>query len=235
MASKLLRKDPQRLGLLRRKFLGDVRKEFAKIKSLVYQRIVTEDSFGLANVKPLSINTQWKYLSLDQQVDQFNMWLTLVFQAGILRRSPDGSPWFAKYVLDAYVKGATRAFADIHKMHRFTSLGAYNIKERQFLLMFRHNATGRAKEKIVVKRAAAQVESLMNPVLQNMPRIISLGLTRRVRPQVLATAVINEITGVKPPQGKLTVNAKKKKKGVGVFFAILVGIGAAVGALAALL
>lgn len=210
-----LKVDPQRLGMLRRVFLGAVRGEFKTLQSQLWEHVVTRDVFGLRDIKPLSFNTQWKYLSLDQQQTNFQQWLKQGFRQTLLRRDPNtNAPWISPYVQQAYHRGVVRSFGDTHRLRRTMRPEWYQAQEQQFLRMTLGTPQGHTKEKVVVNRAFDQLKGVTDDIMKNTSRIVTVGLTARVQPQVLALRLISEIKGIKTPVSKrksIVLNARKRR------------------------
>jgi len=204
-----MRVDPQRLAFLRRSFLAAIRGEFAKVQRDVWDTIVTQDMFGLKDVKPLSFNTQWKYLSLDQQVENFQGWMKNKFDTTLLRTNHSGRPWISKFVDIGYQRGILRSYQDTHRIRRAMRPEWYQAQEQQFLRSTLASLKGRGKQRLVTIRAADSLKGVTNKIRQNVTRIVSDGLPARTTPQVLAQRVIAELKGITPKKRGVVINARR--------------------------
>lgn len=207
------RMDPQRLGLLRRQFLGAVRREFVLLQSEIWNVVVTQDMFGLRDIKPLSMNTQWKYLSLDQQAENFQQTFKQALDHTLLKTGPDGRPWISKYIDTGYERGIQRTYSDTHRLRRTMQPQWYMAQQQQFLRSTLSSPQGRGKERLVTMRANDQLKGVTDSITQNLSRIVTVGLTTRVQPKVLGHRIILEIRGLTPkPQPRrksIVANAKR--------------------------
>lgn len=208
------RLDPQRLGLLRRQFLGALRKEFSRLQSSVWDQVVTQDSFGLRDIKPLSFNTRWKHLTLDQQVDNFKEFLSQEFNKTLLRTDPRSNEiWLGQFAKAGYQRGILRSYADTHRLRRALKPMWYQAQQQQFMRTVLASQEGRAKERVVVTRVADNVKGVADEISKNCTRILLQGLTQRLQPKALGHKLINEIKGIRQPlpnrRKSLVANARR--------------------------
>ena len=204
----LLRRDPQRLGLLRRQFLGELRKALALVKSRVWAAIVTDDLLGLRESVGFGAGDPLRYLPIDQRVAKFVDWLAGELSSVLLQQDGFGKQQFAKYAQQAYVKGGQRTFADIHRLRRALHPEQYSIRERQFIHQLTNSPAGRAKISAISQRTESHIAGMVTSIMQDVPHIVVLGITRKVSPRVLARAISNQISGTKGRQ-VIIANARK--------------------------
>ena len=208
----ILRVDPQHLTLQRRQLLGAIRSRFVTMQRDMWEIVVTRDMFGLRDVKPLSLNTQWKHLSLDQQQTNFSQWLQHEFNATLLQTDAHGNTWIKPYVERAYERGIARTFEDTHRVKRSIRPNLYEMQKLQFVRMALANPAGRGKEKVVVQRAFDQLKGVTDDIAKNASRVVTVALTRRVQPKVLAHELVNVFKGIRPqlPHRKSIVTNKRR-------------------------
>lgn len=119
------RSDPTRTGLIRRRFLAELRKRFRNLRGEIWRLVYEEDAFGL---KPhnrqndlftgnVTTNTRWSFETDAGKVQKFQGWLQEQVNSGILSapggKTPD-TPWTSRYIESSYMKGVKRAFTDSH-------------------------------------------------------------------------------------------------------------------------
>lgn len=114
----LNQRDPTQTTTLRNAFVRQMRKRFQKIRGLIIKAIVTEDVFGLREVRtfqtpgfrrfafPRSADKVAAFMNwLQEQVDNYILQVTQIQQVG---RAVE-SAWTNQFILDSYSRGVQRA------------------------------------------------------------------------------------------------------------------------------
>lgn len=120
-ATNPVRVDPTRTGLLRQRFMVELRKCFRNFNTALKDLMVEQDAFALKERKPATIDKllgnaeprQYQFLTDADKVTAFNEWLRQQVEASILSPDPDtkpGEPWTSEFIQSAYKRGHLNAY-----------------------------------------------------------------------------------------------------------------------------
>lgn len=199
-----LRADPTRTATLRRLFETDLRKRFARLKGRITRLIDDEDALGLRE-KPHTIaglvgNERWKFLTSQEKVAAFQLWLAGHIQSEILAPPNEAeNAYWVKYVQDGYAKGAGRAFDDTKKAALWTSeqQGAFFAGSKdQFLRQSFGQPETIEKAKLLAGRVFTDLKGVTEAMGTQMSRTLTDGLVRGQNPREIAKALNETVDGI---------------------------------------
>jgi len=179
----VLKLDPTRTTMLRRKYVADTRKRFAKIAAEVTKLLVADDAFGLVT----NAVRQFAFLTDDRKVAEFERWLQKQIDAGILVRYGD------KYVESAYKKGMTRAYVDSHgeQLQGYTRF--YRGTKEDFLRSAFNQPESIAKAKLLYTRSYSDLKGVTDAMSQKLSRTLANGLIDGSAPSKIARDMVDQI------------------------------------------
>jgi SPP1 gp7 family putative phage head morphogenesis protein len=204
MKSKLMKLDPSRTSLLRRKLFRDMDKRFLQLKRDIIKLIVTEDAFGLKESpdketlrkQGLTILQSFQFMADPQKIKAFQNWLTQQINAGVLKLGKGGKPWTNDYVFSAYKQGALRAYIDTYKQKKFNKSGWFKGSQEQFLLSFFGLPETKRRLELIFTRAYDQLQGISTPMGLLLSRHLATGLAHGWSPSKIAREINKSITTI---------------------------------------
>lgn len=188
--------DPSRTTVFRRKFVADVNKRFRWLKGEIIRLIVTEDSFGLKERKPLQLNEDFVFETDDRKLAAFQKWLKQKTDVGILEVVGDASPqkpWTGTYVESAYKKGVVRAYVDANKQKLDSAAGFIQGSKAQFLQGAFAAPETVSKIQLLATRSFENLKGITATMSGQLNRIFADGLSAGKNPVVIASEINNTI------------------------------------------
>lgn len=188
--------DPTRTGLLRRQFIREMNKRFAKLSRAIRKFLVADDAFGLKELPKLRLlqKRQYEFLTNPQKTAQFRKWLTEQVNAGILTTDGiTGQPWTGKYVESAYRKGLVRAYTDTNSAVLAQSPEWYAGSKAQFLQTAFAQPEVLSKIELMSTRAFEELRGVTATVAQQLNRHLSEGLAHGWSPTKIARTMNKSI------------------------------------------
>ena len=193
--------DPTRTKVLRRRFMQDAARRFRKLQKAVITLIVTDDAFGLEEEKPFKFNArkQYKFLTDNQKVKQFRIWLQTQIDAGLLEvvGGVEGQPWTAQYVESVYRKGMMRAYTDTHKETLSESPAWYRGTQEQFVRDAFLQPEMLSKVQLLNTRTFEGMKGVTESVGTQLNRLLAEGLVNGRGPKVVAREIKKAIPKLK--------------------------------------
>jgi len=177
-----LRADPSRTAGLRRRFIAEINRHFAKLRREIRQLVVTEDAFGLEKPKAFALTgnadrQRWRFLTDDKKVSAFAEWLQGQMDAGLLALTGD-KHWSQAYVESAYKQGVIRAWIDTNKKE--LGLGErsdfYAGSRAQFLRQSFGGPESLSKFKLLATRSYEGLRGVSSQMSATMARTLANGL-----------------------------------------------------------
>ena len=201
-----LKADPTKTATLRRKFLADVTRHFRKIAKAIYQKINTEDSFGLKpryfilqEMNSLTINLEWAALSSSEQASAFRDWLATEVTIDILAAAvTTEEAWWTTYIQQAYEKGMGRSYDDMLASGYITStqdIGPdfYLGTKESFLRSSFLQPVHAEKIKLLAERVLNELEGVTASMAQVITRELIDGLIAGNSPLEIADALVEKL------------------------------------------
>jgi len=205
-----IKKDPSRTTTLRRRFVADMRRRFAKVSKLNTELIVQDDAFGLNTREPTSFNELgnhlvttsdhskavknvvprqiWRFRTDTQKIQEYRKWLQQQINANILTPvgGISGQPWTSEYVESAYRKGVVRAFTDVHAKELAQSLQFYQGSRAEFLRSSFAAPEALSKIELVSTRAFTDLQGITATMSAQLSRHLANGLSQGLSPSEIA-------------------------------------------------
>ena len=187
----VLRIDPTRTGILRKRFAVDLRRRFARLKLKVVRLILEEDAFGLKpRPAPFTANERWAYHSDNDKVRAFRDWLRTQIDADI----SDEALW-QRYVQEGFAKGAARAFDDVRKPF-IHERSVFEGERREFLRTSLGRPVAVEKVKLLVSRGFDDLDDVTGTMANRMVRHLADGLVQGKGPRKIAREMADDIDGI---------------------------------------
>lgn len=215
--------DPTRTITLRKKMERDLTRRFSVIKRAIRDLLFSQDAFGLkkgapneasrlgrlqtANTVPDGnynsgynfctsdsvVNTRWAFLSTDQQIKSFELWLQQQLNTQLLQNE-----LWEQYVQDAYAKGQGRAFEDT--MRGIKAAGQnqdfFNGTKSEFLRSAFGHPPSVEKVKILAGRVFTDLKGVTEAMATQLSRTLVDGLIRGDNPNVIARNLNQQVTKI---------------------------------------
>ena len=209
LKTNVKRIDPSRTGLLRRSFLAEMNRRFAKLYREIKKLIVDDDAFGLKVRTPLVIMAtpgQYAFVSDPQKLQAFHTWLQDQINAVVFivsGKGKIGQPWTYQYIEPAFRKGVGRAYSDVNKEVLASSPEWYTGSREQFLKTAFSQPTTMHKVELLSLRAFEQMKGVTASMSQQMSRILSTGLISGQNPLVIAREMQKSIWGLSKSRARM--------------------------------
>lgn len=192
---RLSRIDPSRTTALRRKFVAEMNRRFARIKRLIRELVVKDDVFGLVGTTPMTLQERqiWRFRTDAGKVTAYRDWLQKEMDAGILTVDPtSGEPWTSSYVRSSYKKGIRRGYTDVSK----TKLVDYEGTREEFLREAFGAPETLSKIELISTRVFEELKGITAAMSQQMSRTLAEGLAAGRGPAAIARDLQERVTGL---------------------------------------
>jgi SPP1 gp7 family putative phage head morphogenesis protein len=200
MAINLLKRDPTRTTMLRKKFVGEMNKRFRALRGAVNKLVVTDDVFGLKLSTPFTTNIEaqaWRFRTDSQKLNSFNSWFKGQVDEGILTvTGPKATPWTSGYVESAYKKGVLRAYTDTRAEALAENLDFYEGTKAQFLQDAFGGPEAISKMALLNTRVFEELKGISAAMSQQMSRVLADGIAQGQNPVEIARTLNKTITGI---------------------------------------
>jgi SPP1 gp7 family putative phage head morphogenesis protein len=196
--------DPTRTSGIRRRFVTELRRRFARVKLDVVRLLTEEDALGLLPQPGPGVptaNQRWRFQSDPDKVREFKRWLQSQLRSRVVGQSEEAL-WRA-YVEEGFRKGAGRAFDDTSRVRRATRVreeltspdpAAFRAGRREEFL---RSAFGRPvaveKVKLLAGRSFDDLEDITSTMSNRMVRALADGLVRGQGPREIARTLAAEV------------------------------------------
>ena len=201
--------DPSRTGLVRRQFMADVKRRFAKVSQAIQKFVVEEDAFGLKPSEMLSFNQAKRGLSIinsgryqfktsPQKVAAYRLWLQQQIDAEILTvvGGRPGKPWLAKYVESAFKKGMLRAYMDVHAEELGGKSKFFRGTKEQFLSTAFMQPEVLEKVEMVFTRAFNDMKGITDNMSNQMSKVLADGFVHGRGPAEIARQMRKQVDSI---------------------------------------
>lgn len=199
-----LRADPTRTATLRRLFLAALKKRFKRLAALIVDKIVQQDSFGLAprykmlpEMNQLTINLEWAALSSTDQASAFRDWLATQVSVEILTalNTSEGA-WWKAYIDQAFQKGMARSFDDMKKagwLDGDLPANFYLGSKEDFLKSAFMQPVTAEKLQLLAERVFTELEGVTDAMAQKLTRALIDGLIAGNGPREIARELVEQL------------------------------------------
>lgn len=202
-----LRYDPSRTGTLRKRFMAEVKRRFARLRSKVLTLVYIEDAFGLSPRKGVVVsnalvtNDRWRYNSDAEKLEFFKRWLRAQMNEDLLTGGTDDE-WWAEYIYDGYMQGAGRAFDDINYFRKLVDTPDRNIVDfydgsrSQFLETAFGQPVAQARVDALASRVFTELEGITDDMSLRVTRALTDGLVQGLNPRDVARELVDTVDGI---------------------------------------
>lgn len=201
--SNLLRADPTRTLMIRRKFVGDLTRRFKRLKTALVGFLVTHDALGLKTFTTRMVTMQqdreFQFLTDPQKLDAFNRWFAQQVAADIFS-VPEGTdptrPWTAQYVESAYKRGLLNAYFSAKAADLFGAVEVGDLSSQQFLRDSFLQPETLNKVRLLATRVFEDLKGVTSIMGSQMNRILAQGMIDGTGPLELANLMSKTIDGL---------------------------------------
>jgi len=206
------RMDPTKTTMLRRRYVGDMKRRFREIRKAVNELVLTLDVFGLKEPQStfkfdakkgtfVSVALQnvekeaWKFRTSKQKVKSFNIWMQDQYDQNIFE-----GDWTDKYVTSAYRKGIENGYSQVNKRVPGGSTDFYQGGKQQFVQSAFGAPETREKLELLYTRTFEELKGVTAAMSQQMSRVLTTGLANGYGPAQIArelTKTIDTITNTR--------------------------------------
>lgn len=222
----LLRADPTRTTLIRRRFQAEIKRRFNRLRKDIWEFLVTLDALGLKaskspfeRVSGLLRNTiaptivqrrnlttlaapqprEFQFTTSAGKLQAFRDWLQEQIKAKVLSPSPDGQPgrpWTAKYIESAYKKGMVNAFRSTKKKESAVDQGFVNKSQDAFLKSAFGQPETTSKIQLLYTRSFEELKGITEVMSTQLNRILATGLVDGSGARDIARNMVNTVDGI---------------------------------------
>lgn len=197
----VLRRDPSRTTMLRRRFIRDLSKIFAQLKRDIRELVVAEDAFGLTEqndgglkaLLTLAEAKRWQFLRSDQKVTAFRNWLNQQIDDKVLRLDPTGSAWTRQYVFSSYRQGLLNAYMATRRNAASLEAGFVEGSQAEFLRSSFNSSVAIEKIELLGTRVYEGLRGVSSQMSAQMSRVLAQGIADGKHPYQLAKELNAEI------------------------------------------
>lgn len=199
MARQNLKQDPTRTGLIRRKFVGEMRNRFGAVRKLVYDLVGRQDVFGLAATpNPLLGNVEvdvatFRFASNPEKVELFRQWLQEQIDANILTADVSGAPWTSEFIDSSYKKGIIHGYEEALPQNLNDSPDMFSGGQRQFIQPTLSGSATTKRIEMIFTRTFEDLRGVTQTMSHQMSRILAQGFADGKNPRVIAREMTKEI------------------------------------------
>lgn len=194
----VLKRDPTRTTLLRRKFMVEMKKRFTAVSKDIKKVLVDTDALGVINPKAMLLNVDfqaWRFATDTNKVKSFRDWLEKRVNAGVLEHTGTGKPWLSTYIESAYKKGAVKSYVDTHP-DLGNSKQFYLGGKNQFLTSSFAAPEAVSKIEFLYTRAYDQLKDITSQMSQQISMILADGLVAGYSPYRIAKEMSDKISKI---------------------------------------
>lgn len=199
-----LRADPTRTSLIRRRFQGEMRRRFAKLRRAVVDFLVTKDALGLKEKKLGLVlhahEREFEFRTDAEKLDAFNEWLKQQIDAQLLSAppgTPARTPWTAEFIESAWKKGELNAFLSSKQAQVLEEAGVGMETQEAFLRSSFGQPEALSKVRLLATRAFESLKGVTATMASQMNQILAQGMIDGTGPAEIAremTAKIDSLT-----------------------------------------
>lgn len=167
----------------------------------------TEDSFGLAERKPLQLNADYSFLTAPNKLKTFISWLKSQIDKSLLSTDAGDTPWTAKYVESSYKKGVVNAFTTVNKKDLQKSADFQKGTQAQFLRESFAAPEQLSKVQMLATRSFENMKGVTGPMAAKMNAILADGMAKGLGPREVAK-LMNEQMGISLSRARMVARTE---------------------------
>jgi SPP1 gp7 family putative phage head morphogenesis protein len=193
-----LRIDPTRTATIRRQFIASLKRQFARLKVAIMNKIVKEDALDLTTLFSVTThNKAWKFHTSPEKIEAFQKWLSQQLGDTVTGKSQEVL-WKA-YIQSGYMKGIARSFDDTRgnttKALADTrdKMDFYNGIREEFLRSSFSQPVAVEKVQLLAGRSFDDLENITDDMSTRMSRVLVDGLVEGNSPREVGRALSSEV------------------------------------------
>lgn len=195
-----LKYDPTRTGLIRRKFMVEMRGRFSRLNRANKELLVKDDALGLIYddlvFQQQVAHQAWRFATDAGKIQAYRRWLKHQVDAGILEVDVKGKPWTATYVESAYMKGVMNAYTQVHAAQLLEVIPFFQTTREAFLRTSFGHPEALSKIELVSTRAFNELRGVTDVMSQQLSRNLAEGLASGKSPFWIANRMTQTIKGI---------------------------------------
>lgn len=199
MPRNLLRTDPTRTTLIRRRFVTEMRRRFMKLRRAVIDFIDTKDALALKTKKLgiaiLAREREFEFRSDPEKLKAFNAWLRQQIEQDVLSTPPGtpfDTPWLSEFIESAFKKGELNAWMMANQANLLEGIvGEQNME--QFLRSAFQQPEVLDKVRLLATRAFEDLKGVTSTMAAQMNQILAQGMIDGTGPAELAREMVERI------------------------------------------
>jgi SPP1 gp7 family putative phage head morphogenesis protein len=182
----VLKRDPTRTVMLRRRFSRDMKRRFRQLSLDIKKHLIDDKAldgtaklFNDAFQSRGITNASYTFPTNAGKVKAFREWLKGQVDQGILlvEHGLEDTPWLSEYVDSAYRQGTVRAYTDVHASDLLNDETAFYLGGKaEFLRSAFAQPETTQKIELLYTRAFSELEGVTAAMDQQISRILAEGL-----------------------------------------------------------
>jgi SPP1 gp7 family putative phage head morphogenesis protein len=169
-----------------------------------YEVVIGEGRIGSRRVSnELTTNTIWRFLTRDQQLNEFTNWLKTQINRRLVQKSAGTTAltddhWMDYYIRDTYGKGMEKAFDYIKKLSPWTKPEGdfYKGSKQEFLRSSFSRPVSQERVKLLASRALNELQGVTDVMATKMQRTLVDGFVTGKSPREIARDLNKDVSGL---------------------------------------
>ncbi len=200
--------DPSRTTALRNAFSKSLRRKFSALRFLIWQVVVEDDVFGLVNTSDRRVTVfqrpgrrAFAYPRSSDKVIAFMEWLQERIDISILElsevdrvRGTETSAWTSSYIRAAYIRGISRARAQMKEIGIEPPIGLPLLSNNQLTVYAKPKRRRFAVPRTVItdrlsiieKQVFNSLKGITKDMAKNISKVLAQGLKNGDNPKTIA-------------------------------------------------
>lgn len=150
---------------------------------------------------------EWRFLTDDRKVEEFQKWLQQVVDAKVLAKE-SGQPFTKKHVEKVYKKGLLRAYTDSRGRPSLKTPQFFEGSRDQFLRTIFNKPETLTKIRLLAARSFESIKGVTQTMSSKMNQILSNGVLQGKSPQKIASEMSKSIRGLSKVQAQKIANTE---------------------------
>ena len=198
----LIQKDPTRTTMLRRKFMAEMKRRFAALKSKIWQLVAVDDCFGLSGPPSLLdsvlANSRFAFETDGKKIQKYREWFDEQVATDVISLAPGADvtqAWTSKFVFLAYRQGVSHGFtAGRPPSTQDSDLDEFS--QNLFLDSMFNGPIGTKQMELLATRSFEQLNGITKSMSGDIARTLSDGFVQGHNPRKIARELVKNVEGL---------------------------------------